>query len=350
METVTVEPDMAGENRTELTPGQDGETLSVTTSEPDNDQADVSEGVPEEDNNADRDSDVNANKTPKKRRKWRKWMVGGILSLLAVAAAVGTGAYCLNQRGDGDEVPVIATPTVSAAAGSPTPEPTAPPIPEGEVVASAIRVPSNLSDIKPFPLNNSFPERQWVHPIYDPVTADSTHDWRGIGPHYPIAFENIDPNAAVVTSHGNVGEVIVKSDKGGEIMIAFMQINGHQKDGAWGKDQNGNSIKGDWTMQYNMHGLAPHQEIRVVDPDTGKQMFWPDGSSVIYEANDQGIAAFELPETISNDVRVGFQFSVPENAGHEFIIHRGPHDRSEVKVNPLPKGVVKPLVPGDGNQ
>jgi len=71
----------------------------------------------------------------------------------------------------------------------------------------------------------------------------------GIGPHYPIAFENIDPNAANISTHGNVGEIIVVSDKGGMVMVAFMQESAHQKDGAWATDQNGNLVKGDW--KYN---------------------------------------------------------------------------------------------------
>jgi len=63
----------------------------------------------------------------------------------------------------------------------------------------------------------------------------------------------------------------------------------------------------------------------VVDPDTGKQLFWPDGSPVVYRANELGIASFEVPATcgecgIGGDVRFGLMFenaaSIPGTQGN----------------------------------
>lgn len=226
-----------------------------------------------------------------------------------------------------------------------------------KVYFAGIPVPSNLSEIGTAKMNNSFPEEKWVNPVYNSLTADADHNWEGIGPHYPIAFKNIDPNAARVSTHGNVGEVVLVSDKGGMVMISFMQEYTNQKDGAWGKDQNGDPIKGNWEMQYNFHALAPNQEISVVDPDTGKQLLWPDGSPVIYRANDQGIASFEVPATYGecgngNDVRFGLMFSMPASItgtqATEVKIERGPNDHPELTgENPLPIGVIKPMVPGE---
>ena len=282
---------------------------------------------------------------------------------LATAAAVGLVA-CSGVKAENVTINAPAASTPSSAAGTPRPEEkptvvtTLTASPEeaklGEVVAHPIIVPSNLSEIEVTSLNDTFPEGQWVHPVYNPLEANAAYNWRGIGPHYPIAFRNIEPNAAHITSHGNVGEVVVVSDKGGKIEIAFMQINAHQKDGAWGKDQNGNPTKGSWKMQYNIHALQPNQEVWIVDPDTGKQMPWPDGSPVTYKANGLGIAAFEVPETLSNDVRFGLVFNMPVTAddiqAHEVIIQRGPNDHPELNgVNPLPRNAIKPLVPGDGN-
>ncbi len=196
-----------------------------------------------------------------------------------------------------------------------------------------------------------FTEGQWFHPVYDIGAEDAAHEYRGIGPWYPVAFANIDANAAQLTTHGNVGELVISTRDGGKVMIAVMQLDKHQHEGAWGTDpKTGKFMQSDeWAMQYNFHSLQPNQEIFVVDPDTGDQLTWPDGSPVIYRANEQGIAAFAIPQTKGNDVRVGFVIDIPgQDSGvqsSEIKFERGPNDRpGKTGENPLPDTVLKPMV------
>lgn len=280
----------------------------------------------------------------KGKTRIHRWMVGALIGL----AALAVGAY-FYPRPEGNNAGVVPNTPTTGTAGEPNPAPTSE---TGLALIIGIPVPANSSDIRVANLNNNFPEGQWVNPIYDPFTADAGHDWRGIGPHYPIAFENIDLNASDISSHGNVGEVVLVSNRGGKVMLAFMQEDAHQKDGAWGRDQNGNPIKGDWTMQYSFHSLAPNQEIWVVDPDTGAQLNWSDGSPVIYRANDLGTASFGIPATSGNDVRVGFIFTMPVPTTGiqpaEVLIQRGPNNHPELAgVNPLPETTIKPLISGN---
>ena len=227
---------------------------------------------------------------------------------------------------------------------------------EGQVIAKAIAVPSVISgsmvrELRDGGVNPMYKEGEWFHPVYDLTQEGKAANYRGIGPWYPVAFENVDPNAAVLTSHGNVGEVIVSGRDGGKIMVAFMQLDKHQHEGAWGTDpKTGKFMQSDkWEMQYNFHSLAPLQELWVVDPDTGANLLWPDGSPVIYRANEQGIAAFAIPATKGNDVRVGFVFEMPAQGNKiqapEVKIERGPNDRPGLTgENPLPDSVLKPMV------
>jgi hypothetical protein len=225
-----------------------------------------------------------------------------------------------------------------------------------EVTEGGIPVPAYISgnmvrELREGGVNPMYKEGEWFHPVYDSTQEDEAHDYRGIGPWYPVAFENLDTNAAVLTSHGNVGELIVSGRNGGMVMVAFMQLDAHQTDGAWGTDQaTGKFLQNpEWAMQYNFHSLAPLQEILVVDPDTGEQLLWPDGSPVIYRANEDGIAAFAIPKTDGQDVRVGFVFNMhPAIDGVQYPevkIERGPNDRPGLTgENPLPDSVLKPMV------
>lgn len=220
----------------------------------------------------------------------------------------------------------------------------------GPVIASSVRVPGNVSEIKVMETTNG--NGEWFHPIYDKFAADAAHDFRGIGPWYPVAYRNIDANAATLITHGNVGELVVRAVNGGRVEVAFDQLAAHQTDGAFGHDNAGNVVKNDsWNMQYNLHGLAAGQEVFVFDPDTGRQMLWDDGvTPVVYKANEFGTAAFDVPKTAANcDVRWGLVFSMVNRPGfqaQEVKIERGPNDRPELKgENPLPKGVVKAAIP-----
>jgi hypothetical protein len=254
------------------------------------------------------------------------------------------------------------TPEVSPSAGGKgqtpeTPNITLPgcPIPEnpklGGVIGIAVRVPSNLSDVKVTAPNN-MPNKDYVNLIYDQFQADQAHDWRGIGPHYPVAFSNIDSNAAILETHGNPGEAIIRANQGGRVAVSFYQEQAHQKDGAWGHDASGNVVLNkDWNMQYTLHGLQANQDIWVVDPDTGRQMLWPDGTTpVVYKANEFGTASFQVP-CANGDVRFQLvlqMFNTPGIQAQEIKIERGPNDHPELKgENPLPGGVVKPAVAGD---
>lgn len=224
-------------------------------------------------------------------------------------------------------------------------------------VGAIIPVPSVISgdmvrEVRDGGANKLFSEGEWFHPVYDIGAEDEAHEYRGIGPWYPVAFANLDENAAKLTTHGNVGELVVQGNEGGRVMVAFMQLDAHQTEGAWGINSETGRFEHNpnWRMQYNLHSLKPLQEIFVVDPDTGESYTWEDGTPVIYRANEQGIAAFAIPETQGEDVRVGFVFEMPAKTDGvqvpEVKIERGPNDRPGLTgENPLPGTVKKPMVP-----
>lgn len=228
---------------------------------------------------------------------------------------------------------------------------------EGAHIANAVPVPEVISgsmvrELRLGGTGQMYSEGQWFHPVYDLTQEGKDKDYRGIGPWYPVAFENVDEGAAVLTTHGNVGELVVSGRKGGKVMVAVMQLDAHQHDGAWGTDPATGRFEQNpkWEMQYNFHSLQPLEEIWVVDPDTGNNLLWTDGSPVLYRANEQGIAAFEIPATKGNDVRVGFVFNMPAQGegeqAPEVKIERGPNDNPKNKgENPLPTTVLKPVVP-----
>jgi hypothetical protein len=324
-----------------------------------------------------------------KRKNNRRGLAGpaAILAAGAVAAAFifsgglkveTTNIYSVDPTA-GPSVPGLesGTPSPSGAEGTPGPSgmaspdasasvaPSASPLASTEALASqnegakmsnAVSVPEVISgsmvrEVRAGGQSPMFTEGQWFLPVYDLTQEGKAQNYRGIGPWYPVAFENVDPNAAVLTTHGNVGELVVSGRAGGNVMVAFMQLDAHQHDGAWGTDPaTGRFMQNPkWEMQYNFHSLQPLEEIQVVNPDTGNNLLWPDGSPVIYRANEQGIAAFEIPATSGNDVRVGFVFKMPaQGIGQqppEVKIERGPNDNPKQKgENPLPKTVLKPIV------
>ncbi len=311
--------------------------------------------------------------TPARRRRQHSRKSSNIEAVvfggLTIAAIIGAGVvgYEYGTRSSavptGTEQPTgkLATPTPSeAASGTPEPSMTIG-IPSseqnlGEGIAYPITVPSVISgdmvrEVRDGGQYPHFTEGQWFHPVYDLTQETAAENYRGIGPWYPVAFENLDSNAAELTTHGNVGELVISGRNGGRVMIAVMQLDAHQHDGAWGTDpKTGRFIQNpNWEMQYNFHSLQPLQEIWVVDPDTGKNLTWPDGSPVIYRANEQGIAAFAIPTTNGNDVRVGFVFDMPAQGNGvqapEVKFEHGPNDNPDkTGENPLPDSVLKPMV------
>ena len=220
----------------------------------------------------------------------------------------------------------------------------------GKDLVVPVPVPTDLSQLQYY-IPSEAPQGVWFNPIYDKFEADQAHNWRGIGPHYPVVFDNLGDSAATLTAHNSVGELVIQAVNGGKVMIGFMQENAHQKDGAY--DDKG--VKGNWEMQYTFKSVPQGTTFEVIDPDTGKQMLWPDGSPVVYGPSINGDASFEIPATNGNDVRVGFIINIPAplpgTQVPEMKIERGPNNHPELKgENPLPKAVIKPLVPGDGNK
>jgi hypothetical protein len=255
-----------------------------------------------------------------------------------------------------------ATPTLTpepTATPDPTPEATSTPVPpatstpeatstpvalqeslaSGENEPSPIPVPEKLSDVKIVNLGPNFPESKWSIPIYDPDTANAENNWVGIGPHYPVAFENIDPNASTLESNGNVGELVITANQGGNVLFAVMQPAEIQDQGKWATDSFGNSVNNpDWFMQYEFHGLEPGQVLKVIDPDTGEQLTWDDGSPVEYTANpDNKVASVWLP---FGEIRVAFQTAIKQF--QSLTVKRGPDDQHHLgETNPLPPEVVR---------
>lgn len=280
------------------------------------------------------------------RRDFLKLMsLGGAGLTLGGVAAIS--AACGRASGE-------TTTQTSAVEATETPRPTPTAEGEGRALARAVPVPSVISgsmvrELREGGANPMYQEGEWFHPVYDITQEGKEANYRGIGPWYPVAFENIDPDAAALTTHGNVGELVVSGKNGGKVMVAFMQLDKHQKEGAWGTNPVTRRFERNdaWIMQYNLHGLDPLAEIFLIDPDTGANLLWPGGSPVIYRANEQGIAAFAIPETHGNDVRAGFVFKMPAQVkgvqAPEVKIERGPNDRPGLTgENPLPDSVLIP--------
>ncbi len=224
----------------------------------------------------------------------------------------------------------------------------------GAEIGAAIPVPADLSQIKVSSLDN-YQEGQWFYPIYDQFTANAENSWRGIGPHYPVAFNNLEPNAGTLESHGLPGELIVRGNQGGLVALSLGTEYLHRSDGAWGHDASGKVVYNPkWEMQFTLKGMLPGQMVWVVDADTGRQLEWPDGSPVIYTPSKLGDLSIEIPDSAQGepaaDVRVQLVFKLQSINGQpqEIKVERGPNDHPQLKgENPLPAGVVKPVIPGN---
>jgi hypothetical protein len=202
----------------------------------------------------------------------------------------------------------------------------------------------NLKDGGDF---TKYSEGQWFLPVYDEFEANAEHDWRGIGPWYPVFFRS-EPGAAHLSTHGNLGELIVVADQGGMVEVGVWQLGPHQTEGT----VNGNGdFDPNWALQYTFKGMEPLQKVIPFDPDTGKQLTWEDGTPIVYAASELGDFSVEIPRTDEDqDVRVAFRFfMVPSRGGevvqpHEIKIERGPNDQPrKTGENLLPvEQVVKP--------
>lgn len=224
-----------------------------------------------------------------------------------------------------------------------------------EMGSDGVKIPvlSNIKQLQAFEPGNA-PQGRWFNPIYDPFEADAAHEWRGIGPWYPVAVKNVDADAAKFLTHGTVGEMIVQANRGGRVEVAFWQIDAYQSDGAWGHDASGRIVHNpDWAMQYTFKNAPQGTEFHIVNADTGEALTWPDGTPVIYLPSKYGDFSFEVPKTNGKDVRVGIAFNMPAAISGEqpleIKIERGPNDHPNLTgENPLPEGVINPMVPGAG--
>lgn len=207
---------------------------------------------------------------------------------------------------------------------------------------AAIAVPGKHSDIQPGSLNSSAPIGRWFNPIYNQAEANAEHNWRGIGPWAPIAFRNIDPNAAELKTFGNLGHFVIPGIKGGKVAIGLWQEAQHQDETKMKPD---GTLNRSQKNQYTFLGLGANAPVGLFDPDTGKDLnTWPDGSPINYTANELGTFSIELP---SGEVRVGVCINVPGQLTGvqvpEIQVFRGPNDHPELKgENPLPGDVIKP--------
>ncbi len=303
-----------------------------------------------------------ANVEMSRRQFLTRMAEAGIIGASALAIAEGLIVYTRNGSASSlsspdhsDSTTGATTPGATDAAASTAPSAAPTLTPEkglGEQIVDPMTIPSVISGdmVRSLKQGGKFPtytEGQWMLPAYDEFEADKAHNWRGIGPWYPEAFRNIDSDAAHLSTHGNPGETIIVGDKGGKVEFAFSQLGPHQRDGA----MNGNGeTNPDWTMQITFKGMKPFQEMWLVDPDTGRQLTWSDGTPVVYKSSELGDASFAIPATEKNqDVRVGFVFDMAgQTAGEqkpEIKIERGPNDHPTLKgENLLPDAVIKPSV------
>lgn len=218
-------------------------------------------------------------------------------------------------------------------------------------VASRIPVPSDVSNQSEVPfaqLNANSPQRKWFHPIYDQSRFNEKDKWVGGGPWAPIY---IDGDAATLQTHGNPGEFIIRQKSGGRVTVGVMQLQKYQDQTKYSSETGSAVQNPDWTNQYTFKGMMPGTEIRVVDPDTGKQHLWPDGATpVIYTPSKNGDFSVEIPRACG-DVRVAFSFTLPSpTPGTQLLeikVERGANNHPELQGEvPLPKGVIKTAIAG----
>lgn len=221
----------------------------------------------------------------------------------------------------------------------------------GDFVGAPVRIPANLSQVIPRPLQN-IPGSEYFYPIYDPNKADAAHRYEGIGPHYGVAYQNLDGNyAADLFTFGNVGELAVKAKNGGRFAISFEHEFINQWQGTWYTDAAGHRVfNPNIDMAYWFEGLLPGQKVIAADPDSGRQLKYNTGNPVEFFANADGKIGVAVPKTCNADMRVQFVVNIlndPRFPPQLLVIKRGPNDKPELlAANSLPGSVVKPQIPG----
>lgn len=320
------------------------------------------------------------------QRPQRRSLVGPILWLTLIGGsglAIGKEVVIdapNRQRASGALPPPAATATLrpTEAGASPTPTPRAGATPElvgkgpvtitaeacpptegvrpetpilGEFIGVAVPLPANVLDIQVKELTNIRSTNGYIHPVYDKSQATKEANWRGIGPWNPVAFENLDANAAHLTTHANVGMLVVRSENGGRVALTLSQLQNHQHEGKWGRDASGQFVRNDtWRLQFTFHGLRSGQEVRVADPDTGRELHWPDGRGPIrLRANEFGTLSVEFPISCG-DARAQFVFDMfgpPQGFQPEEVkVQRGPNDRPDLQGEILlPNSIVRTAIP-----
>jgi len=245
-------------------------------------------------------------------------------------------------------IPTKVDTAVAIKTATPKPANTATPVSQTELSSCGIKesVYATHEAIPVANLDATSPQGSWFRPVYNPEKADAAHNWEGIGPWAPIAFANVDKDAAYLKTHGNVGEFIVVGDKGGRINLSFMQEAQHQNETKMKPD---GTLNPDFQNQYTISGLPANTEVTPFDPDTGKQLTWPDGSPINWATGPLGTFSVGLP---NGEVRFGVCFVIPSQIAGvqhpEITVKRGPNDRPELTgENQLPNTpqVVKAIVP-----
>lgn len=247
--------------------------------------------------------------------------------------------------------PVVTNAPARALEACPIPNGVAPETPRlGDQITDPIPFPSNMSQVHAFQLNESTPQGQWLHIIYDPTKANAENDWIGIGPWAPNFYKNIDPDAVTLAPE-KLGTFLIRQNKGGRFVVGFDQLMKHQNETNWSSESGTPVQNNDWKNQYTFKGVINGTEIRVFDPDSGRQMLWPDRSPIIWGPNNiNGDFSFRLPKACG-DVRVAFMITMPAPQPGmqklEIKVQRGADNHPELKgENDVPNGAVKTPVPG----
>lgn len=194
-------------------------------------------------------------------------------------------------------------------------------------------------------LDASAPQGVWIRPVYNQAKADAAHNWEGIGPWAPISFAS-EPGAAHLKTFGNLGEFIIVGDNGGKVWLGVWQEAQHQNETKMKPD---GTLNPAWQNQYTIDGLPVGAQVIPFDPDTGKQLTWPDGTPIVWAAGPLGTFSMGLP---AGEVRAGLCFTIPGQIPGvqkpEIKVYRGPNDEPGLKgENQLPNTsqVVKPGMP-----